>query len=316
MTRKMSRAFVGTAMGVLLIMSMAFLLQGCGQVSTGVSGSDFPFTVTDDLGRQVTVRQAPNRIVSLVPTQTEILFALGLGDRVVGVTEFCDYPAEAGAKPKVGGFATPNAELIVVAQPDLVLAGVIQEEFIRQFEEAGLTVVALEALSLPQTLEKIRLVGRITGADEAAESLVQSMKQRIDTVADRVSGLSEEQKPTVFFEVWPEPLTTGGARSFLNSLIVTAGGKNIAGDVDLDWVTYSPEMVLARNPQVIIFSHHGESTQTVEQLKARKGWEKVAAIQQNRIGYIEDQNLLVRAGPRVVEGLERVAKYLHPELFE
>ena len=224
-------------------------------------------------------------------------------------------PAEALTRPKVGGFATPNAELVVAAQPDLVLAGVIQKDFIRQFEEAGLTVVALESPDLVSTLEKIRLVGRLTGAVEAAESLTGSMQHRIDQVAARVANLSEAEKPTVFFEVWPDPLTTGGAKSYLNSLIVAAGGRNIAGDVNQDWFTYSPEMVLARNPQVIIFSHHGESTQTVEQLKTRKGWEDVAAIKQDRIGYIEDQNLVVRAGPRVVEGLEQIAGYLHPGLF-
>jgi iron complex transport system substrate-binding protein len=318
MNRKESRVFAGKTVVVyiLLLFSLALLSQGCGQAAPDAGGgSGFPLTIKDDLDRQVTVSREPGRIVSLVPAQTEILFALGLGDRVVGVTEFCDYPAEALTRPKVGGFATPNAELVVAAQPDLVLAGVIQKDFIRQFEEAGLTVVALESPDLVSTLEKIRLVGRLAGAVEAAESLTGSMQHRIDQVAARVANLSEAEKPTVFFEVWPDPLTTGGAKSYLNSLIVAAGGRNIAGDVNQDWFTYSPEMVLARNPQVIIFSHHGESTQTVEQLKTRKGWEDVAAIKQDRIGYIEDQNLVVRAGPRVVEGLEQIAGYLHPGLF-
>ncbi len=318
MKRKEGRVFAGKTMVVyiLLLFSLALLSQGCGQAAPDAGGgSGFPLTITDDLGRQVTVNREPARIVSLLPAQTETLFALGLGDRVVGVTEFCDYPPEAKAKPKVGGFSTPNPELVVAAQPDLVLAGVIQKDFIHQLDEAGLTVVALESPDLASTLEKIRLVGRLTGAVEAAENLTASMQQRIDQVAARVAGLSEEEKPTVFFEIWPDPLTTGGAKSFLNSLIVVAGGRNIAGDVDQDWLTFSPEMVLARNPQVIIFSHHGVSNQTVEQLKARKGWENVAAIKQDRVGYIEDQNLVVRAGPRVVEGLEQIAGYLHPDLF-
>ncbi|OPZ73868.1 MAG: Vitamin B12-binding protein precursor [Firmicutes bacterium ADurb.Bin456] len=320
MNLEKGRVFTGGVITpcVLLLFFLTILIPGCGKVSPGggsSSGSGFPFTLKDDLGRQVTLNQAPARIVSLVPAQTEILFALGLGDQVVGVTEFCDYPAGALTKPKVGGFATPNAELVVAAQPDLILAGVIQKDFIRQFEEAGLKVIALESPDLPQTLEKIRLVGRLTGVAEVAENLVDEMQRRVNSVTARVGGLTEAEKPTVFFEVWPEPLTTGGARSYLNSLIIAAGGRNIAGDVDKDWFTYSPEMVLAKNPQVIIFCHHGESTQTVEQLKAREGWGDVAAIKEDRIGYIGDQNLVVRAGPRVVEGLEQIARCLHPGLF-
>ena len=318
MDLKKYRTFDGGVIApcIFLLLFLAILTQGCGKVSPGSGGgSGFPFTLKDDLGRQVTVSQAPGRIVSLVPAQTEILFALGLGDRVVGVTEFCDYPAEALAKPKVGGFATPNAELVVAAQPDLILAGVIQKDFIHQFEEAGLTVIALESPDLPRTLEMIQLVGRLTGVAEVAENLTSEMQRRVDRVTSGVGSLSESEKPTVFFEVWPEPLTTGGAKSYINSLLITAGGRNIAGDVDQDWFTYSPEMVLAKNPQVIIFCHHGESTQTVEQLKARKGWGDVAAIKEDRIGYIEDQNLVVRAGPRVVEGLEQIAGCLHPGLF-
>lgn len=314
--RKKRKATVKIALVIFLLPAMLFLLQGCGQVTTGKGGSGFPLTITDDLGRQVTINREPQRIVSIVPAATEILFALGLGDKVVGVTEYCDYPAEARLKPKMGGFSTPSAELIVSAQPDLVLATVIHEDFIRQLDEAGLTVVAFESSNLMEVLEKIRMIGKVTGAVEEAESLVASMQRRIDKITAKVSGVPDDQKPTVFFEIWPDPLATGGAKSFLNSLIVAAGGKNIAGDIERDWVTYSPEMVLAKNPEVIIFSHHGDSMQTVEDIKARKGWEQVAAIKNNRVGYIEDENLVIRAGPRVVEGLELVAKIIHPELFK
>jgi len=301
---------------VLIALAAGILLQGCGTSKTGVSGPGFPAVITDILGRQVTIKEPPKRIVSLVPAFTETLFALGLGDKVVGVTKYCDYPAEAIAKPKIGGFSTPSAELIVAAQPDLVLAAEMHKEFIPQLEQAGLTVVATESLDLKQVLDEIRLIGRITGASAEAENLAADMQQRIDKIESKVKLLSEDEKPAVFFEVWPDPLTTGGSRSFLNSLIVTAGGKNIAGDVEQDWVTLSPEVVLSRNPEVIIFSHHGDSLQTVEQLKARKGWEQVRAIKSGRIGYIADENLVVRTGPRVIEGLELVAKYIHPDFFQ
>ena len=301
---------------VLLMLAIAVLLQGCGEVAPVASGPGFPMTVTDDLGRQVTIDKEPQRIISLGPANTETLFALGLGDKVAGVSEYCDYPAEAREKPKMGGFSTPNAELIVAAQPDLVLAVVMQEEYVRQLEDAGLTVIAIEPLNLEQVFEKVKLVGQVTGVTEAADNLVADMQRRVDVVTAKVSSLSEKQKPTVFFEIWPDPLTTGGAKSFINSLIVTAGGKNIADDIEQDWVTYSLEILLARNPEIIIFSHHGDSRQTVEQIQSRKGWEQVSAIKQGRVSCIEDQNLVVRAGPRVVEGLETIAKIIHPELFE
>jgi iron complex transport system substrate-binding protein len=300
---------------VLMLSFLLVLLCACGQVQQETGGADFPLTVTDDLDRQVTIKEEPQRIVSLVPAGTEILFALGLDEKIVGVTEYCDYPAAAAAKPKMGGFSTPSTELIVAARPDLVLATPIQKDFIRQMEGTGLAVVAFEAYDLNEVLAKIRLIGRVTGAVATAEQLVDGMQKRIDAVADKVSGLSEVQKPEVFFEIWPDPLTTGGAKSFLNSLITAAGGKNIAGDIERDWVTYSVEMLLARNPEVIIFSHHGDSRQTAEDIKARQGWEQVAAIKHNRIGHIVDENLVVRAGPRVVEGLEQIAAIIHPEFF-
>ncbi|MFA4886049.1 MAG: ABC transporter substrate-binding protein [Desulfotomaculaceae bacterium] len=311
------RKFTVTALlSVLLILSLTFLLQGCAKTTKVVSGSGFPLQITDDLGRQVTIKEAPQRIVSLAPAVTETLFALGLGDKVVGVTNYCDYPAEAKTKPKIGGFSTPSAELVVAAKPDLVLATTINENYVPQLENAGLTVVVIESLNLPQVLENMRLIGQVTGASDAANNLTADMQKRIDSITTKVSGLPDEQKPAVYFEIWPDPLTTGGSKSFVNSLITMAGGKNIAGDVEQDWVNLSPEMVLARDPKVAILCHHGSSLQTVEQFKSRKGWEQVSAIKNNRIGLVSDENTVVRTGPRVVEGFEYIARLIHPDLIK
>lgn len=312
---KKSRFPFKIAFWVLAALAVAVLLQGCGKTELVANVSGFPMTITDDLGRQVTINKEPQRIVSLVPATTETLFALGLGDKVAGVTEFCDYPAEALAKPRIGGFSTPNSELIVAAQPDLVLATNIHQDQIPLLEKAGLTVVATNPVNLKQVVDTIRLVGRITGAAAEADKLVSGMQERIDLVSNKVKDLPDAQKPYVFFEIWPDPLTTGGAKSFINSLIDTAGGKNIAGDVDQDWVTFSPEMVLARNPQVIIFCYHGASLLTAEEIKARTGWEEVTAIKNNRVEFLPDQDVVTRTGPRVVESLELVAGSIHPELF-
>jgi iron complex transport system substrate-binding protein len=304
------------ALSVFLILSLASLLQGCGETAKPVSGPGFPMQITDDLGRQVTIKEAPQRIVSLAPAITESLFALELGDKVVGVTNYCNYPAEAKEKPKIGGFSTPSAELVVAARPDLVLATKINESYVPQLENAGLTVVVIESLNLPQVLEDIKLIGQVTGASAAAGNLTADMQKRIDSITAKVSALPDEQKPAVYFEIWPDPLTTGGSKSFVNSLITMAGGKNIAGDVEQDWVNLSPEMILARDPQVAIICHHGSSAQTVEDFKSRKGWEQVSAIKNNRIGLVSDENTVVRTGPRVVQGFEFMAKLIHPDLIE
>ncbi len=310
------KSTVTALVSVLLILSITFLLQGCGMTTKVVSGPGFPMQITDDLGRQVTIKEAPQRIVSLAPAITETLFALVLSDKVVGVTNYCDYPAEAKAKPKVGGFSTPSAELVVAAKPDLVLATTINENYVPQLEQAGLTVVTIESLNLAQVLENIRLIGQVTGASEAANNLTADMQKRIDSITTKVSALPDEQKPAVYFEIWPDPLTTGGSKSFVNSLITMAGGKNIAGDVEMDWVNLSPEMVLARDPKVAILCHHGSSLQTVEDFKSRKGWEQVSAIKNNRIGLVSDENTVVRTGPRVVEGFEYMARLIHPDLIK
>jgi iron complex transport system substrate-binding protein len=311
-----SKSTVTALLSVFLILALATLLQGCVKTTSSVSGSGFPMQITDVLGRQVTIKEAPQRIVSLAPAITESLFALGLGDKIVGVTNYCDYPAEAKTKPKVGGFSTPNAELVVAARPDLVLATRINESYVPQLENAGLTVVVIESLDLPQVLENIRLIGKVTGTSEAANNLTGEMQKRIDSITSKVGGLPDENKPAVYFEIWPDPLTTGGSKSFVNNLITLAGGKNIAGDVEQDWVNLSPEMVLARDPDVAILCHHGSSLQTVEQFKTRKGWEQVSAIKNNRVGLISDENTVVRTGPRVVEGFEFMAKLIHPDLIK
>lgn len=316
MTGEKFKVKIRMSLVILLALAAGLLSQGCGKTQSLSSSSGYPMTVSDQQGRQVTISREPQRIVSLAPATTEILFALGLGDKVAAVTKYCDYPLEAREKPKIGGFSTPSAELIVAAEPDLILASSKRhKDFIPQLENAGLTVVATESLNLGQVLEEIRFIGQVTGASEASDQLTANLQQRIDSIEDKVKGLPDTQKPSVYFEIFSEPLTTAGSKSFIDSLITTAGGKNIAADINQDWVVLSPEVVLARDPEIIIFISHGSSMQTAEQLKGRKGWEQVSAVRNNLIGYIEDENLVVHTGPRVVEGLEQIARIIHPGLF-
>ena len=272
---------------------------------------------TDDLGRVVSIDSIPQRIISLAPSNTEILFALGLGDRVVGVTEFCDYPEAAKAKPKIGGFTTVDIERVVALEPDLILAGGIhQNETIPKLESLGLTVFALAPKTVDGVLENITLVGEITGSSQEAARLIASLEARIKAVTDQTDSLSESQRPGVFYILWHAPLMTVGSETRIHELIVKAGGINIAQDLAGGYPTISLEAVILANPQVIIAgSGHGTGADSTFQFaKTEPRLKDTDARQNGRIHEI-DADLASRPGPRVVDALEIFAKLIHPELF-
>ncbi len=275
-----------------------------------------PIEITDQLGRVVRLDKIPQRIVSLAPSNTEILFALGLADRVVGVTDYCDYPPEAEAKPKIGGFSTPNIEKVVALSPDLVLAAQRHEDLIiPQLEEKGLAVFALKLTTLDETLEAITLVGKITGKKDEASRLVAEMQNRIKAVTDKTDNLLEAERPRVFHLTWHDPLKTSGSGTLYNELIQKAGGMNIFSDViDIQAVDF--EALVARDPQVMIAGvgmGSGED-KPFQYLKTESRLKNTEAAKNGRIYGIE-LDLSGRAGPRIVDGLERFAKCIHPEIF-
>lgn len=273
-----------------------------------------PVTIVDDLGRLVTIEKTPERIVSLAPSNTEILFALGLGEKVVGVTDFCDYPPEAKEKEKIGGFATLDIEKIIALAPDLILAtGIHGKEVIPLLERRGLTVVALEPKDLVGILYDIVMVGKITGEEEEAFELVAQMEIRIEAVTEKTKPLPEEKKSRVFWVIWPEPIWTTGRGTFIHELIVKAGGKNIFEDLE-GWKTVDLEAVIERDPEVIIgTAKHGVS-KPAEWAKTEPRLAVTTARKNDRV-YAVEGDLVERPGPRIVEGLEEVAKCIHPEIF-
>ena len=190
------------------------------------------FTITDHFGRVVSINNTnPQRIISLAPSNTEILFALGLGDRIVGVTDFDNYPPEATTKPSVGDYTEPNIEVIIAMEPDLVLATEEHETEMAQLESRGITVVGLYPKNMDDILASIILVGKITGQNKEAAALVADMQKRIKTITDKTSTLSAAQKKRVFYIIWHDPIWTAGGGSFADTLINMAGGINIAGDL-------------------------------------------------------------------------------------
>ncbi|HEY8414627.1 MAG TPA: cobalamin-binding protein [Thermaerobacter sp.] len=325
----------GVAAWLALGLVLAAVLAGCGGATGGGSGTgapgspaagkapggeavaatQYPLSVTDDAGRQVTIQKRPERIVSLAPSNTEILFAIGAGDRVVGVDSFSDYPAEASKLPKVGGLTDTNFEQIVALKPDLALTIGGAEEQVKRLEELGIPTVVIQPATLEDVLARIELIGRIVDAQEGAARVVRDMRARIDAVRSRVSGIPEDGRVRVFYEVWNDPLMTAGPGGFIHDVIEAAGGVNIAADAGSPWPQISLETVVEKDPQVIIVPQSLKNS--YDELKAgkRKGWEGITAVREGRV-YSIDDNIITRPGPRLVEGLEQIARWLYPDRFQ
>lgn len=303
--KKPSKQFFarGTNWFLAALLSMALVLTACSP------GGQTPVInyVFDDLGRLVAINGTPQRIVSLAPSNTEILFALGLGDRVVGVTDYCDYPPEALNKTKVGGYANPDIEKIVALNPDLVLAGYGNPiEVVYTLAGLGLTVFGIKTTDLDDLLNDIRRVGEITDKEVEAQALTSAMESRIQAVTNQTEEL--EQRPRVFYIVWHDPLWTAGSGTFINELIEKAGGVNIFGNVT-GYPMVSIEDVLARDPEIIIASEWSyDWAINATELASTN------ASQTGRI-YTLDDDLVQRPGPRLVKGLEWFAHYIQPAIF-
>jgi iron complex transport system substrate-binding protein len=285
--------------------------------AAGPAQAAFPVTLTDDAGRPVRVAREPRRLVSAAPSTTELLFALGLGDRVVAVTTFCDYPAAAQAKPKIGGLR-PSAEAILAHQPDLVL-GVrgLPADTLAALEGQQIPVAVFNPPDFAGVLANVRAAGRLTGAPAAAERVAAGMQQRWRAIAERARTAAA--RPRVFYEIDatnPAAVTGAGPGTFIDAMITAAGGVNVLAALTpgQQYPRVSAEALLAANPDLIILdtAAYGESAET---LARRPGWGAIAAVQRRAVVGIPDPNVTSRPGPRLVEGLEVIARAIHPELF-
>jgi iron complex transport system substrate-binding protein len=271
-------------------------------------------TITDQYNRTVTIKANPQRIVSLSPAHTEILYALGLGDRIVGVSEYSDYPPEATAKPSVGSYNEPNIETIISMSPDLVLATEEHEEEVKQLESRGITVVALNPKTINEVLDTITVIGKITGKDNEAADLVESLQGRIDTIAEKTKSLTAEQKPRVFCIIWHDPIWTVGAGTFHDELIRIAGGVNIAGNLN-GYVDMSVEALIAADPQIIIAGvgmGEGEDASLVA-MQTEDRFRDIDARKTGKI-YGANMDIVSRPGPRLADALEVFFNLIHPEI--
>ncbi len=268
-----------------------------------------PVRVKDDFGYEVVINKTPERIVSLAPSNTEILFALGLGNKIVGVTDYCNYPEEAKKKQKVGGYSTVNIERVLALNPDLVVAAYGNgKETIDILREYGLTVIALNPKNLSDVMRDIELLGKVTGAEENATRLVDMMEHRIDEVKRNASNFS--LRPKVAHVLWHDPIWVSGKNTFIDELISIAGGENAFGDLE-GWKIVSIEDFLARNPDIIVVNSGtgmggGKDILydwTIRELK------DVEAVKEGRV-YLIDSDIISRPSYRLVYALEELSEII------
>lgn len=274
------------------------------------TSSTFPMTLRDSGGASVTLAAPAKRIVSHSPGATEILFAIGAGAQVVAADEFSNYPAAAKALPKVK-YTDPSPEAEVALQPDLVILATNQKASVEPFRRLGLPVLFnQEPESLAGVLANVRMLGRVTGRSGEAEELATKMQQRMDAVASKVADVREG--PKVFYEL-SDSLFTASPNTFIGGMVSTLKGRNIAQGAASPFPQLTAEAVIAAAPEVILLAdaQHGGAP---EQVKARPGWAGIPAVKDNRLHPI-DPDLVNRPGPRVVEGLELMARLMYPERF-
>jgi len=269
--------------------------------------AQFPRTLTDDLGRSITLKAAPQRIVTLLPSVTETLCAMNACGRLVGVDDFSDFPEQVKRLPKVGGYFNPNLEAMVALKPDLVIVSVYGKLH-EALEKAGAATFAIKAETYDDIFRTTRLLGRVLGQEAQAERLVARIQQEVYAVESKAAKAAA--RPTVYYEIDPTPYTVG-PESFIGVLIAKARGQNIVPRELGLFPQISPELVVQKNPEVIVLTHPGAAD-----LPKRAGWSNLAAIRNKRVCAFsgEQDNLLSRPGPRVAQGLQLLVGCFHPSL--
>ena len=276
-------------------------------------------TVTDDFGYTVTISARPQRIVSLAPANTEILFAVGAGDRVVAVTEYCTFPEEATKLPIIGGYSTVNVERVITAKPDLIIAYYGNgEETISHLKNLGYTVLTLNADSISGTIKDIRIVGKAVGCEAEAEALIADMESRMAAVSEKLAGIPESEKPTMVHSMWTDPLWVSGSSTFQDEMIAFAGGINAVAETE-GWGIVTLEKFLLIDPDIIFVDTGmgmGEGAQDVlkNYFLTEPRLSTLTAVQTGQV-YAVNADIIDRGGPRIVEGIEAIASIAHPEIF-
>lgn len=263
----------------------------------------YPVKVRDARGKDVTLKAKPARVVSLAPNITEMLFALGAGDRVAGVTKYCNYPAEAGKKPQIGDM-NAKAESILARKPDLVIGhSVMNDTLITQLERLRTPVFGMNPKTIAETQKDIKALGQIVGAPAKAESIVKKMQADIASVKSARAG---KKADSVLVVIQASPLWAAGPDTFVDEMLKIANAKNVAHDARSGFVTFSKELAISRSPEVIIVGSEADK----KFFLSAPAWKTTRAAKTGRV-YVINNDLLVRPGPRLTEGLKQLANYLN-----
>jgi iron complex transport system substrate-binding protein len=264
-------------------------------------------TLTDEVGRKVVVPDHPHRVVCLMPSVTDTVFALGAGDDVVGISDYTKYPAEALKKPSVGDLIKPSIETILSLHPDLVigLQPMGPMESTEELERLGIPVFLVSPHGIAGVLHSVESIGQALNRTAQADALAASLQHRVDAVRARTRGLPS---PTVFMPVWYDPIITIGKHAFTTEIIELAGGRSVTDDLAADWPHISMEIVLARAPGALLLVRGGKTT--LEVLQSRPGWSKVPAVQARRVYYVDGR--IDFPSPVAIDALEDLAKQFHP----
>ncbi len=313
----MKKPYWWVVMLIMVLMLSTGVLLACS--SSGVKEEkSTTIEITDMIGRTVTLDGVPEKIISLAPSNTEILFSLGLGDKIVGVTEFCDYPEAAKEKPKVAGFADADIEKILAAEPDVIFISSTMhvDEILPSLENYGMTVVVIDPRALDEVLDSYTIIGKVTGTSQRAEQIVKSMSERIKNITDKTMTMTAAERPRVFYVMWHEPLMTVGGDTRIHELIEKAGGANMFGDT-VGYPTIDLETLVEADPQVIIAgTGMGEGAAAPFTFAKTESRLKDSEARKNNRIYEINTDLVGRPTERMIDGLEQMARMIHPELFD
>jgi cobalamin transport system substrate-binding protein len=269
--------------------------------------------LTDEIGRRVKIPQEVDRVVSLAPNLTEIVFALGDGNHLAADTDFCDYPAEALQKPHVGGPVNPNMEVIVSLMPDLVLAtkSINRRETVNALDHIGLPVYVTDPHSVEEMIASVEHLGSALGVEKSAAMVAEDLRGRLSDLDRRLAGAAPRR---VLFVVWTDPLISVGRDTFIADALRRAGGRSVV-DTKAEWPHVSMEEIVRLQPEVLIFAsaHAGDTQRDIDELRTRPGWKNLAAMQKGNIVVVSDA--INRPAPRMVDAIERLARALHPDAF-
>jgi iron complex transport system substrate-binding protein len=297
----------------LALVALAFALSCSSRREASAPGATAEMReVLDEAGKKVRLPARPQRIITLAPNLTEIVYAIGAGNRLVGNTTYCDYPAEAKQVAKVGDTLQPNIERIIALRPDVIFISTASqlETFTKQLGERGIAVYVTDPHNLDGVFRSIKTLGDLLGQQEQAERLVGNLRARTAAVEDAVKA---GPVVTVFYQVSPSPLWTAGSRSWITDLIRRAGGKSVTAEVEGEWMRYSDEAAIASRPEAIIMAT--SDSMNGEKMEVAAALQKSPAVLNHRV-YGINGDFLSRPGPRLVDGLEQIARVLHPEAFK